>query len=141
MLRTRRLALATRTAGVAAALGLALTVTAAPAQAVNDWGNVGELDHARLQACKVSVDGGDAWRVKLRVTNGNDYRVRSRVTVWEGQRETDRTWRSGWVRGGSTSDVGAVRTGTEDAWKLVFSISADQLGGGGHKRVSGIRLC
>ena len=116
-------------------------MTAAPAQAVNNWGTVGDLDQAQLQACKVSVDGGDAWRVKLRVKNGNDYRVRSQVTVYDRQRETDRTWRSGWVRAGSTSDQGAVRTGREDGWKLVFSISADQLGGGGVKRVSGIRLC
>lgn len=130
-----------RAAGVAATLGLAVALlTAAPAQAAPDWGNLTSLEDAKLQACKVSVDDGDAWRVRLRVKNGNDYRVRSDVTVHRGGNPTDRVWRSGWVAGGAT-ETGQVRTGTGAAWELVHSLSADEFGDGGVTPVSSLDRC
>ena len=132
--------LAVRAAAVAMPLGLVLVLTAGPAQAVADWDTVGQLESAKLQACKVRADGGDAWKVRLRVRNGNDYRVQSRVTVFEGERETARTWASGWVADGQ-STTGAVKTGTGDRWRVSFAISADQFGDGGEQRVSGIGRC
>jgi hypothetical protein len=130
-----------RAAGLAATLGLAAALlTAAPAVAAPDWGTLSSLDDAKLQACKVSVDDGDAWRVRLRVKNGNDYRVRSVVTVHRGGNATDRVWRSGWVAGGGT-ESGQVRTGTGAVWDLVYSLSADELGGGGTTSVSALGRC
>lgn len=120
-------------------LGAAL-VTAAPASAAPDWGTLSTVENATLQACTVSVDGGDAYRVRLRVRNGNDFRVRSTVTVERGGEATDRVWKSGWVRGGDTA-TGQVRAGTGAAWSLNFSFSADEFGGGGTKAVSRLRSC
>ena len=37
----------------------------------------------------MSADGGDAWKIKLRVKNGNDYRVKSTARVYEGGDATD----------------------------------------------------
>jgi len=130
-----------RATGLAAALGLAATLlTAAPASAAPDWETLSRLDEARLQACKVPVDGGDAWRVRLRLRNGNDYRVKSTVTVLRGGNATDRRWRSGWVPSGE-GEAGAVRAGTGAGWQLSFSVSADELGGGGTRSVSSVGRC
>ncbi len=123
----------------ATTLGLAAAVlTAAPATAAPSWATLSELENATLQACKVSVDDGNAWRVRLRLRNGNDYRVRSTVTALRGGEETDRVWKSGWVRGGDTQ-TGQLRIGTGRAWDLSFSVGADQFGGGG--TVSDVRRC
>ncbi len=139
MLLTGRLA--ARTAGLAA-LGLAATLAAAaPAAAANDWGTLDRLDDAKLQACKVSADGGDAWKVKLRVKNGNDYRVKSTARVYESGNATDSRWASGWVGRGDTSSVGSVTMGLGSAWRVSFSLSADQLGGGGERGPGSIRGC
>lgn len=128
--------------GGVAALGLALTLSAAgPAAAANDWGALGTLERAKVQACKVSADGGDAWKIKLRAKNGNDYRVKGSARVYHGETATDRRWGSGWVRGGHTSDVGSVKMGRGGAWQLQFSLGADQFGGGGEVAPADIRRC
>ena len=133
--------LAARTTGLVA-LGLAATLaTAVPASAANDWGTLDELEDARLQACKVSADGGDAWKVKLRVKNGNDYRVRSTARVFDDGDATDRRWASGWVRRGVRSPVGAVKMGRGSTWTVSFGLNADQLGGGGEVSSGSIDRC
>lgn len=139
MLLTRRFA--ARTAGLAA-LGLVATLsTALPASAANDWGTLDDLDDAKLQACKVSADGGDAWKIKLRVKNGNGYRVKSTARVYEGGDATDSRWASGWVRRGDTSPVGSVKMGRGSAFEVEYSLNADQLGGGGLKGSADIGRC
>jgi len=139
MLLTGRLA--ARTAGLAVlALGATLS-TVGPAAAANDWGTLSELDDAKLQACKVSADGGDAWKIKLRVKNGNGYRVKSTARVFDDGAATDSRWASGWVRRGDTSPVGSVTMGRGSAWTVSFSLSADQLGGGGEKGSGSIDRC
>jgi len=134
--------LAARMGGASAVLALAVTLsTAGPAAAVNDWSNVDDLDRAKLQACKVSADGGDAWKIKLRVKNGNDYRVKSTVRVYDGETATDSRWGSGWVRRGDTSAIGSVTMGRTETWELQYAFFADQLGTGGGVRADAIGRC
>lgn len=133
--------LAARTAGVAA-LGLVATLsTALPASAANDWGVLSDLEDAKLQACKVSADGGDAWKIKLRVKNGNGYRVKSTARVFDDGAATDSRWASGWVRRRETSPVGSVKMGRGATWTVSFSLSADQFGGGGERGSDSINRC
>ncbi len=124
---------------VAASAVLGVVLAAAPAQAVS-WDTIGTMDHARIQACKVSVDDGQAWKIRLRVVNHNHAWVKSRVVVMRGDEETDRRWNSGRVSRDDTA-TGAVRMGQSGDWSLQFSLSAAQAGGGGLVDAEGINGC
>lgn len=139
MLLTGRLA--ARTAGLAVVGLVATLATAAPAAAANDWGTLSTVEDGKLQACKVPADGGEAWKIKLRVKNGNDFRIKGSARVYQDGEATDSRWASGWVRRGETSPVGSVKMGRGSAFELSYSASADQFGGGGARGSAGIRAC
>jgi hypothetical protein len=133
----------TRLAIGAAAAAVAITTTvAAPASAANSWGLLSNLDGSKLQACKVSVRDGQAWKVKLRV-NGEaaELRTKGRAVALHDGAVTDRRWRSGWVAAGHTSAVGAVLIPRQAGWTLEFSHSADEFGGGGEASPGALRRC
>ena len=112
-----------------------------PAQAADDWGTMTEMESAKLQACKVSADGGDAWKVKLRVRNGNDYRVKGIGQVYKGGEPTNREWNSRWVRSGDSSAVGSVTMPRGPRFELLHGISFGEGGNGGMSSASGIGRC
>jgi hypothetical protein len=127
----------------AAAAAVAITTTvAAPASAAISWGTLSVLEGSKLQACKVSVRDGQAWKVKLRV-NGEAAEIRTKgraVAVHDGA-TTDRRWRSGWVAAGHTSAVGAVLVPRRAGWTLEFAHSGDELGSGGGTSPGSLRRC
>ena len=116
-----------RLAGVTAALGLALTLTAGPAQAADDWQTIDRIAGSRLQACRVPVGDGRAWRLELRVKAGDGW-ARGRVVVREGGEPTDRRWRSGLVEAGETSEVGHVRINRGRRWSLETGVDTENAG-------------
>ena len=139
MLLTGRLA--ARTAGLAV-LALGATLSAAgPAAAANDWGTELSFDRAKVQACVVSVDDGEAWKVKLRAGNRNNFRVKGNAQAYDGETPTDARWGSGWVRKGDTSKVGAVKVGLEDTWQVLLTMRSSQAGNGGFVTVADLNAC
>ena len=133
----------TRLAIGAAIATLALvTGVAAPASAATSWGLLSTVEGSKLQACKVSVKDGRAWKVKLRVNAmAADARTKGRAVALRDGSATDRRWRSGWVAPGNTSAVGAVLVPQRPGWTLEFTLSADQAGGGGVTGLGSIRRC
>ena len=118
-----------RTAGLAAAAALALSLaTAGPAAAADDWGTLDRIGHSRLQACKVPVDG-EAWRIRLRVRTTDEGGAKGSLRVYRGYEPTDRRWRSGHVPADSTSEVGSVRV-PRGTHRWLFSTSVETSGGG-----------
>jgi hypothetical protein len=133
----------TRFAIGAATAALALvTGVAAPASAATSWGLLSKLEGSKLQACKVSVKDGRAWKVKLRVNaTAADVRTMGRAMALHDGDATNRRWRSGWVAPGSTSAVGAVLVPRRAGWTLEFAHSADESGTGGVPGLGAIRRC
>ncbi len=116
-----------RATALVAALGLALALTSGPAAAANDWGTYDRIDGARLQACKVPVGAGRAWRIELRVRT-TDEPAHGSMTVINGQGPTDRRWHSGRVARHDTSAVGSVRLHRGPRWSLRSNLETPHAG-------------
>ena len=133
----------TRLAIGSAAAALAITTgVAAPASAADTWGKLSGLEGSKLQACKVSVRDGQAWKVKLRVNGAAaDVRTQGKAMALHQGEATDRRWRSGWVAPGDISAVGAVLVPRRPGWGLEFQHSTDESGAGGGLGLGDVRRC
>jgi hypothetical protein len=128
----------------AAAVALPISVSA-PAQAApgKDWTTLQTLNRAKQQACKVTTNDGNAWRIFNRVNARllADGRVVARLSATRGDDSALREWTSGWVRHGNISAVGAINVPKRGSWALSMSISGGQFGDGGGVTIAQIGRC
>jgi hypothetical protein len=134
-----------QTLGRVAAVSLAVTVTTvlpAASFAATSWHTVATFEGAKHQACKTLVDDGTQWRIKNRLVNGNRTRVGAGMTVQKNGVDTNRTWNSGLVRKGETSDVGSVTMPrNDDRFTLASFEYMGQAGNGGSLAITDIGRC
>ena len=134
--------------GALSALAIAAPVTIASpspatAQDGKSWTTIERGFGAKHQACKVSINGGDAWKIYNRlnsskVTGG---RLRASMTRTKGGEMTSHDWQSGWVRKGHISDVGFVTMPRKPGIGLAMSLAGDNAGTGGVVKPSEIGRC
>lgn len=110
------------------ALALPLTL-AGPASAAS-WTTVLDVGEARSQACKVSVQAGAAWQVRVRLANGEDGRFTARYTVSDrGDRVVDRVRLA--AAPGRTTAVRTVLVRRDGSQTLGASLVGGGVSGGG----------
>jgi hypothetical protein len=136
--------------GALATLAVAAPVTTATAaqahtqaHAAKSWTVVETGFKAKHEACKVSINGGDGWRIYNRldsrkVTGG---RLRASMTVTHNDAKTSHTWTSGWVHEGDLSAVGSIAIQRKPGYGLEMSLAGDNAGNGGSLTPANIHLC
>lgn len=135
--------------GVLAATAVVVPVTAASAaparpSAGKHWTVVESGFKAKQEACKVSANGGAAWKIynrldSRRVTGG---RLAATLTAtYKNKPVPSRSWKSGWVKKGHLSSVGTFNVPKAAGWALTMSLYGDNAGNGGTLTVSKIAHC
>jgi hypothetical protein len=133
----------------AAATAVIAPVTAANAaparpEAGRHWTTVESGFSAKQQACKVSVNGGSAWKIynRLNASKVTGGRLASTLTAtYQGKPVGARSWKSGWVKKRHISAVGTFRVPRKAGWALQMSLYGDNAGNGGVLKVAAIRHC
>ncbi len=134
--------------GVAAATLLlssfALVVPEAQA-AGRRYTTVSSLDAARLQVCKVPVQGGAKFKVFGRIDNsrgkrGNDA-VRGGVYVLEDGKRTSQRFTIPFTEPGRVSAAKSLVVSRKPRFQMEFSLAASQYGGGGTLALGDLRRC
>ncbi len=129
------LAVPTLTASSAAAAG------AAPAAPAKKWGVIAKAWGAKQQACKVSVRGGEAWKVFTRVVNGRTAEVGVGLMVNLDGESTDIRFATPLTAKGKTSKAGSVVLPVADGYTLVAFQFQGAMGDGGEIGIGKIRKC
>lgn len=122
----------------------ASSATAAPdaARAGKSFATVLNLDGAKLQLCKVSIDGGAKYRVFARLNNVNGSgETGGRVKVQKDGKNTKQTWYSGMIPKGRVSAVGSVVVPDRPGYRLEVSAFQSQMGNGGTRGLVRIKPC
>jgi hypothetical protein len=125
------------------------TAYAAPAPAAHaraaatSWTVIETGFKAKHDACKVSDNGGAAWKIYNRldarkVTGG---RLRAAMTVTHNGAMTSHTWTSGWVHKGDVSPNGSVTIPRKSSYGLEMSLAGDNAGSGGELTPADIGRC
>lgn len=134
--------------GSLAVLAVAAPTTAANASAPatqqggRSWTTIETMQHAKHQACKVSVQDGDAWKIynRLDSRDATGSRLRASMTVLEAGAAAY-AWTSGWVRRDELSTVGSVLLPRAAAYELEIALRGDESGKGGPVRARDIGRC
>jgi hypothetical protein len=123
--------------------GFLITGAASSASAAGrNWTTLLVFHGAKHQACKVSVDDGEAWRVFTRLDGRNaSTRVQAGLTVTKNGSETSRTWLSGWVSKGTVSSVGSVKLPRRAGWGLNAWTGGEQEGSGADFKADQVGRC
>ncbi len=138
MTTTKRLAATALTAALLAVPTVA--VSSADAAQGKSWTTTRTWFGAKVQACKVSVRQGEAWRIYGRVVNGQQAKVGAGLTVLKGEKTTS-SWRSGLVAKGKTSQVGSVLLPRNSSHRLEGTVYRAQMGDSGPEQASKIGRC
>lgn len=110
--------------------------------ASRNWTTLLVFHGAKHQACKVSVDDGQTWRVFTRLDGRKaSSRVQAGMTVTKDGSETDRTWLSGWVEEGTVSRVGSVKLPRRAGWGLSAWTGGEQAGSGADFKAHQVGRC
>lgn len=136
---------------VGGAAAAALMVPVATASAAPDrpaagkhWTVVETGFKAKQEACKVTTNGGAAWKIYNRldsrkVTGG---RLAATLTATYNKKPvTARSWKSGWVKKGHVSSVGTFNVPKAKGWALTMSLYGDNAGNGGERTIASIGHC
>lgn len=139
---TRSLVVVASTLAVAAPVGLASAAQAHP-NAGRTWTTIEVLGKGKQEACKVSANGGNAWKIYNRLDSRKaGGKLEATLTVTKKSKPTSRTWDSGYVKAGHISAVGTVllpRTGT--GFGLLMTIHGENFGNGGIVKIATIKHC
>lgn len=119
---------------------LLLGPLAGSADATTSWSTLLQVHGAKTQACRVSAQGGDAWRIRLRLVNGSAHTHLAGGSVQRDGREVDEV--SFRVAPHRTSDVKSVlvRRGGSDMLVVGMGETTGE-GLGGDVQVSDIGRC
>lgn len=135
----QRLAAVSATAAIIAAPAfLASSAEAAPA--AKKWGVVAKAWGAKQQACKVSIQGGDAWKVFTRVVNGRTAEVGVGLIVRVDGEEADR-FSTPLTKKRKTSKAGSVVLPVAEGYVLEAFQFQGGMGNGGEVSIAKIRKC
>ncbi|WP_205474284.1 hypothetical protein [Nocardioides sp. SYSU D00038] len=113
---------------LAVAALLASSLVAAPAQAAG-WTTLFRIHGAKSQACKVSIDGGRAWRVRVRLVNDSAHAHLSEYAVQVDGREVRRIgFRTAPRRTSATKTIDVVRNGRQVLVGGIGELTGEGLG-------------
>lgn len=129
----------------ASALLLPATASSATpdaARAGKSFATVLNLDGAKLQLCKVSIERGTKFRVYARLNNAaGSGETGGRVRVQKDGKNTKVQWYSGMIRKGRVSAVGSVVVPDRPGFRLEVSAFQSQMGSGGTRGLVKIKPC
>lgn len=140
--RRRATALALSTATVA--LTCSTLVAPADAAAGRHFGDVATYYKATIESCKVSTDGGEKWRVYLRLDNTDNRRRDERslsAFVLRNGEPTNRRVDTPYIPGGRVSAVKSLVVPKGAQYTLGMGVAAGQMGQGGDVAPADLRRC
>ena len=134
-------------AAVIAPFGASATASAAPVAAkaaTKHFTVVQTMQKAKLGVCKVSVNGGAAWRVygRLDTRKVRSGKYSGSVYVYrDGVDNPTSSWQSPLIRKGTYSKVGSVRLPKKAGYTLVGGIGTGNMGNGGPIDITRVGKC
>ena len=118
---------------------LVLLVALAGPAAAASWTTVLKVSGARSQACKVPIQDGKAWRVKVRLVNRGNERVNASYSVYQGAKVVDRASLA--ARPGQATKVRSVVIRRGGSQTLGAGMSTADGGLGDSNVLAGIGRC